>query len=97
MSTSTASESRTSGASRDEAASGTARFLVALEVVTGGQRRHVAVVCDAPSRGEAAQIARDVNEEERHVYVKSLFQISELQIIPPLAWDERAGLTREPE
>lgn len=62
-----------------------------------GSSRHIAVVCDAASRGAAAQIARDVNEEERHVYVRGLFQISELQIVPPLAWDERAGLTREPE
>lgn len=96
MSTATA-EPTASSAGRSDTPAGSATYLVGLEVVTGGQRRHVAVVCDAESRGAAAQIARDVNEDERHVYVKTLLQISELQIVPPLAWDERAGLTREAE
>lgn len=96
MSTATA-EPTASSAARSDTPAGSATYLVGLEVVTGGQRRHVAVVCDAESRSAAAQIARDVNEDERHVYVKTLLQISELQIVPPLAWDERAGLTREAE
>jgi hypothetical protein len=96
MSTATA-EPIASSASRSDTAPGSVTYLVALEVVTGGQRRHVAVVCEAESRGGAAQIARDVNEEERHAYVKTLMQIYELQVVPPLAWDERAGLTRKAE
>jgi hypothetical protein len=58
-----------------------ATYLVSVELVTGRARRHVAVVCAAESRGVAAQIARDVNEEEQHAYVKTLVQIADLQIV----------------
>jgi hypothetical protein len=95
MTTATAAEPTASSARRADTAAGTATYLVAIEVVSNGKRRHVALVCDAESRDAAAQVAQDVNEEERHVYIKSLHQISELQIIHPLAWDERTGLTRE--
>lgn len=93
MSTATAEPS----ASRADTDAGLTMYLVGLEVVSDGKRRHVAVVCAAESGGAAAQIACDVNEEERHVYLKSVFPIADLQIIPPLAWDERTGLVREPE
>lgn len=93
MSTATAEPS----ASRADTDAGLATYLVGLEVVSDGKRRNVAVVCAAESGGAAAQIACDVNEEERHVHLKSVFRIADLQIIPPLAWDERTGLVRELE
>lgn len=94
MSTATADPNSVSTA---DSAADLATYLVSLEVVTGRERRRVAVVCAAESRGAAAQIAVDLNEEERHVYVNRLVQIADLQIVPPLAWDERTGLVREPE
>jgi len=95
MSTATADPiAGTGGAATD---AGLATYLVVVEVVSDGNRRNVAVACAAESGGAAAQIAVDVNEDERHVHLKSVFPIADLQIIPPLAWHERTGLVSEPE
>ena len=63
MSTATAKPSASTSQADTDA--GLATYLVGLEIISDGKRRNVAVVCAAASGGAAAQIACDVNEEER--------------------------------
>lgn len=74
-----------------------AAYLVTVELKRSGRGRMIGVVCDAASREPAEQIAWDVNEDEPHVYIRSIRKLDELQIIHPLSWDTRRGLIRENE
>jgi hypothetical protein len=74
-----------------------ASYLVTVELRGNGEARTVGLVCEARSRRLAEQIACDIYEDERHVYVHSLKKISELQIVYPLTWDARSGLVHDGE
>jgi len=70
-------------------------YLVTVELRGDGEPRIVGLVCEARSRSLAEQIAEDVNEDEPHVFVCSVRKLDELQIVHPLTWDARRGLTSE--
>jgi len=72
-----------------------ASYLVTVELGGGRERRTVGLVCEARSRELADQIASDVNEDEPHVYIRSVKKIGELRIVHPLTWDTQRGLVRE--
>ncbi len=63
-------------------------FLVTVELAGGGQpRRRVATICRARNRAQAEQTAADVNEDVPHVYILSVRQIADLQVVYPLVFE----------
>jgi hypothetical protein len=63
-------------------------ILVTVELAGGGQPdARVATICRARNRAQAEQSAADANEDVPHVYILSVRQIADLQVVYPLVFD----------
>ncbi len=72
-------------------------YLLTVRLRGDGEPRTVATICEADSRGQAEQIALDINDEAPRADILATRRIADLQIVHRLTHTVRGGLAREEE